>query len=92
MFTVDVEYKDGRRTAPEFPSKAEAVAYAGRMAQDSAIAFSAVRGLDSKETFANVIRRIRAKYSDEKATRILARMQNGASEEDAIYATETYNK
>jgi hypothetical protein len=52
MFTVDVEFKDGRRVAPEFPSKAEAVAYAGRMAQDSAIAFSAVRGLaqDAYET------------------------------------------
>lgn len=45
MFTVDVEFKDGRRIAPAFVSKSEAVAYAGQMAQDSAVALSSVRGL-----------------------------------------------
>lgn len=45
MFTVDVELKRGGSRAVEFPTKAEAVAYAGQMAQDSAVAVSSVRGL-----------------------------------------------
>lgn len=47
MHHVDVEFKNGNRIAPQFATQGEAVAYAGRMAQDSAVMRSEVRGLDA---------------------------------------------
>lgn len=51
MFTVDVEFKSGVCIKPQFLTQREAVAYAGRMAQDSAVKRSEVRelGQDAKD-------------------------------------------
>jgi len=38
-------------------------------------------------TFADVIRFVRREYSPDRADRIIARMQNGADYNDAIWAT-----
>jgi hypothetical protein len=49
MFTVDLEFRDGRRLHPQFVTRHEAVAFAGRMAMDGRIARSEVRlGKDSQ--------------------------------------------
>lgn len=47
MHYVDVEFKNGNRISPQFVTQQEAVAYAGRMAQDGKVARSEVRGLDA---------------------------------------------
>ena len=51
MFIVDLEFRDGRRTYPQFVTRQEALAYAGRMAMDGRIARSEVRGLGMDAPF-----------------------------------------
>ena len=45
MFTVDLEFRNGTRTHPQFVTQQEALAYAGRMAMDSRVHRAEVRGL-----------------------------------------------
>lgn len=51
MHHVDVEFKNGNRISPQFATQGEAVAYAGRTAQDGRVMRSEVRGLDAKVTY-----------------------------------------